>query len=291
MDFRQLRCFLAVAETLHFRKAAQRLRMSQPPLSATIKALEEDLGVQLLERSTRRVALTEAGVTLRRKGEVLLADLEKVIEETRRVGQGLAGRLSVGFVGIAMNLGLPAVLKRFRQQYPEVEIVLEELPSHALYQKLAEGKLDLAFARTLAGPPKDFHAQLFARENYHLALPESSPLCERKTIRLTHLDDQDLLFFPRQFHPKIHDAWMHAFHQAEIQPRLVQEARSLQTELSLVSAGIGAALVTASVAKEAREGIEFRPLRGNQLPKVNVYALWHPERSSEAMSRFISCIL
>jgi len=262
--------------------------MSQPPLSATIKALEEELGVQLLERSTRRVALTKAGATLSQKGAVLLADLEQILEETRRVGQGLAGRLSIGFVGIAMNLGLPTALKHFRQQYPEVHTVLEEHPSHALYQKLAEGKLDVAFVRTLSTPPKDFHAQLFAQENYYVALPESSTLCRRKSIRLNHLDNENLLFFPRQFHPQIHDAWMNAFHVAEIAPNLVQEARSLQTELALVSAGIGSALVTASVAKEAREGIEFRPLLG-LVPKVNVYALWHPERTSETLMRFINC--
>jgi len=289
MDFRQLRCFLAVAETLHFRRAAQMLHMSQPPLSAAIMSLEEALGVKLLERSTRSVKLTPAGIVLRAHGDEIMAHLARAGEETRQVGKGLAGRLSVGFVGIATSLGLAQCIRRYRAESADVLVSLEELATHKLVEGLIAGHLDIAFLRVFDSVPHPLVSQSFAEEPYWLAIPEAFELASRKRIQVQHLHGQSLLFFPRHFHPQIHDAWLSAFHRAEASPHLIQEARSLQTELALVAAGMGIALVTESVAKEAREAIVFRKLSG-PAPRVKVHVAWHPDTISAARDVFLSLL-
>jgi len=286
MDLRQLKCFLAVAETLHFRKAAELLNMSQPPLSAAVMSLEADLEVKLFERSTRNVRLTEAGSALKQQGTLLMQELNRIVGETKRIGEGLSGRLAIGFVGISMNLGLPKHLKEFRARYPDILISLDELPSHLLVEALLGGKLDIAFVRVLDRQSETLRSKIFAEESYFLAIPESAELARRKSVKLEHLDRESLLFFPRHFHPEIYDTWMDVFRKAKIQPEMIQEARSLQTELGLVAAGMGMALVAASVAKEAREGIVFRRLHGT-IPKVKVHALWHPDRETKALKNLL----
>ncbi len=144
IDLERLRCFLAVAEERHFRRAAERLDRTQPPVSMAVKKLEESLGVQLLERSTRSVSLTPAGLALQEKGAALMEQVARTARHVQRVGNGLEGTIAMGFVGVAMTLGLPALIAQFHDQVPDVSLELDELPSQALVQRLLNGQIDLA---------------------------------------------------------------------------------------------------------------------------------------------------
>ncbi len=286
MNFRQLRFFSAVADELHFGRAAQRLGITQPPLSVAIKGLESALGVRLLDRTTRSVRLTPAGVTLRDEARRLLADLDRAASLVRRVGQGIEGTLSIGFVGVANLLGLPDLVRAFHQAAPKVNLELDERPTDALVDGVRTGRLDLAFLRVLDAPPPDLDQRPFVKEGYALAMPADADLAQSETLSLADLDDAPLLFFPRRFHPQIHDAWLAAFHRAGVVPRLVQEARTVQTEMALVKAGLGMALVTRSAAKTPQGGVVYRPLSGD-MPAVDVRVVWRRENHTPLVSRFI----
>jgi DNA-binding transcriptional LysR family regulator len=289
IDLRRLRFFLAVAEELHFRRAAARLHISQPPLSAAIRGLEEDLGVVLFKRTTRRVSMTPAGRVLADEAIALFSRLRQTEELVKRVGRGEEGVLSVGFIGISTVMGLPQIVRRYREQFPSIALRLEELPSATVEAEVRAGGLDVGFLRSIDPlvPPLD--GRLFVEDPYHVALPEGHRLAARKSVSLSDLDGEPLLFFPRSFQPRIHDTWITAFHTAKVTPNLIQEIRTHQTELTLVAAAMGIALVPASAAAERREGVAYRPLEAD-VPPVRVYAAWHRDRLSPAVARFVESL-
>ena len=289
MNLRQLRYFSTLADELHFRRAAQRLGITQPPLSVAIKGLETELGVRLLDRTTRQVRLTPAGVTLRDEARRILTDLERTAALVRRVGEGVEGTLSIGFVGVATVLGLPELVRRFRQRAPRVILELDEQPTDELVDGIRTGRLDVAFLRVLGSPPADLAHRPFVEEGYSLAIPADHPLAQRETLAPADLHDAPLLFFPRRFHPQIHDAWLAAFHRAGAVPRLVQEARTVQTETALVGAGIGIALVARSAARAPQVGVVYRPLVGDT-PTVDVRVVWRGETETPLLTRFIELL-
>jgi len=276
-----------VAEDRHFGRAAERLGMTQPPVSMAVKKLEEALGVQLLERSTRSVELTPAGVALQDRGADLMQQMARTAQHVQRVGEGLVGTLSVGFVGVALTQGLPALIARFHEVVPEVSLALDELPSHALVQRLLTGQTELAFLR--GEPPDPLDYKVFCQEPYWLAIPANDPLAAHKHVTLGDLSHTPILFFPRAFQPAIYDEWILAFHRAGITPHFVQEIHSLGAELALVAAGVGTALVTESVTHQTRAGVTYRPLVGD-VPTVEVNVAWHPDRFSETAAQFVALL-
>jgi len=285
IDLERLRCFLAVAEEGHFRRAAERLDRTQPPVSMAVKKLEEALGVQLLERSTRSVRLTPAGLALQDKGAALMEQVARTARHVRRVGDGLEGTIAMGFVGAAMTLGLPTLIAQFHEAMPDVLLELDELPSQTLVRRLLNGQLDLAFLR--GEPPDPLDYKPFREEKYWLAIPVNDPLASKKQVALSELNQTPILFFPRAFQPDIYDEWILAFHRAGVTPNFVQEIRSLGAEMGLVAAGVGSALVTESVTQQARAGVSYRPLTGD-VPRVEVNVAWHPDRFSETAGQFVA---
>jgi len=213
--------------------------------------------------------------------------LEEATESARRVAEGFAGRLRVGFVGIATELGLPEMIRAFHQERPRVDLKLEELPPPALKARLLQGSLDIAFMRGGGVPHASLTHRSFACEGYRLAIPEGHPLSGKKKVALPDLHDEPLLFFPREFHPALHDAWLSAFHRQSITPQLVQEVRSLRTELALVKSGLGLALVTASVAARSMDGIRYRPIDGD-IPAVEVEAVFPKGEPSPLLQSFLA---
>jgi len=258
--------------------------MTQPPLSVAIRQLEEELEVQLIERTTRSVKLTPAGEVLQEKAQEILASIEHARTLVRRIGQGMAGSLAVGFIGITTSLGLPDWIRRFRSEVPDVLLDLHEAPSGPLIRRLCQGSLDVAFLRGIPPDPLDY--LLVASEGYWLALPEDHELTKRETIPLTALAETPLIFFPRQFAPAQYDEWITAFRTAGVTPNIVQEIHSLATEMALVSAGVGVALVTESITGQERPGVVYRQLEG-EVPKVDVHVAWHPDRGSDLVQRFL----
>ena len=199
MELRQLRCFVAVAEELHFGRAAKRLNLSQPPLTRTIQQLEAELGVVLLERTKRRVELAPAGKAFLAKSKRILSLSEEAVAETRRISEGLDGTLSVSFVGSAMYVLLPAVLREMHDRYPGVEINLHEMATDQQVSALLDYRTQAAFIRPGIVHPM-LRSQLVLREDLAIALPRSHPLADRRSVSLRQIAQDPFILFPRQTH-------------------------------------------------------------------------------------------
>lgn len=195
MELRRLTYFLAVAEELHFGRAATRLNIAHPPLSRQIAALEADIGTLLFDRSRSQIRLTHAGEVLERHARVLVDRLEAAYKETRLVGEGGAGRLRVAFVGSASHGVLPNLIKSYRSHYPKVELALSAMNNAQLHSALVQREIDLAVARP-ALTDDELRAEPLVHEDLILAVPDNSEVAGRKTIRLAELADQTFVLYP-----------------------------------------------------------------------------------------------
>lgn len=260
-DIRQLRYFAAVAEELHFGRAARRLGMAQPPLSQAIRRLELRLGVTLLERNRRRVALTEAGRTLLAGARRLLEDADRLAETTRAAERGQAGTLRVGFVGTAAYEAVPALVRAFRAGHPDVVIDLVELSTGEQVEGLVAGRLDAGIVRAPISHP-DLALVDLGTEPLLAALPDFHPLASAPEVPLAALAGDPFVLFARENNPPFYDDVLAACRTAGFSPRVVQQARSMPTIVSLVAAGMGVALVPAAMDRVHLPGLAYRPLAG-----------------------------
>ena len=256
-----LRYFLAVAEELHFRRAAERLHMSQPPLSEAIRQLEQAVGATLLERSRRRVALTPAGEVLLGDARAVLAELDRALETARRIGTGQAGRLRLAFVGSALYGVVPDLVRAFSLGRPDVELQLQERSTTEQLAALASGELDIGFVRQPASAD-GLTTETIMREPTVAALPAGHPLTRFKRIPVARLSAQPFVLFPRGQAPGLHDAITSALATDGRLPRIVQEVAEMQTIVGLVASGMGVSLVPGSVQALARSGVAYRPVAG-----------------------------
>ena len=286
MELRQLKYFMAVAEERHFGRAAQRMNISQPPLSMQIRNLEDELGVKLFHRTSRRVELTEAGALFLNEIRPAVQRLESAVETVRQLGQGQAGRLSLGFVGSAMETALPEVILEFQTTYPGVTLNLEEALTRQQLDTLHSGDLDIGIMRLFDHDLSGLSAELFVRQSYSLAIPKDHPLARSGKIRLSELQGQPLIMYPRHQSPKLYDRMLAGFTEAGFSPNLVQQVTTKKTTLALVAAGVGMALVPESASSLRTRGITFRPVIGN-LPPVEFFAVWNPTRTTPAMNHFL----
>jgi len=291
MELRHLRYFLAVAEELHFHRAAARLHISQPPLSQQIRALERELGVTLLERNRRRVTLTAAGESFRDDARSILAAVERASERARDVARGSLGTLSIGFVGSAMfSPTLPDILRKFRAGHPEVELVLRELPTVAQLNALVRGELDIGVVR---GPMEEteIDPQLelltIQRENLVAALPADHPLASRRRLRPESLRGEAFVILERRDAPGLFAGLASAMREAGGVPDDVLEVAEMQTIISLVAGGFGVSLVPASVGQVDRSGVAFRPLAG-PTPTIELSLAWRSGEDSPVRNAFIA---
>jgi DNA-binding transcriptional LysR family regulator len=260
MDLRTLRCFVAVAEELHFGRAALRLHLSQPPLSRTIRNLEVELGVVLLERTRRHVALTHAGCVLLDHSRDLLRGVDGIAESTRRASRGEIGRLSIGFILAATHHALPLALRAFRRRMPDVEIILKEMPVREQLAALDQGELELGFLRPPIDPAR-FEALTLTRDRLIAAFAEGHPLARSTTLRLSQLSTQPFVM-PTPHRSPLYGQIIAACTAQGFTPRAVQYADHLLTTIGLVRAGIGVTLLPQSVQALRPAGVELRPIRG-----------------------------
>jgi DNA-binding transcriptional LysR family regulator len=287
MDLRQLRYFTVVAEELHFGRAAERLHMTQPPLSMAIQALEEDLGAALFERNRRGVVLTAAGAALAPEARRLLAEVEALPALAQRAAAGEAGRLGLSFVSSADYSVLPPFLRRYRTRYPGVQIALQEATTDVQVELLMEGRVD---AGLLIPPlPKKTHGVLdylpVLEEPLILAAPSGS-IGGKRAIWLRDAPKLPLIIFPRAIAPSLYDDIIGCFEQP---PEIGQEAIQMQTIVSLVSAGMGIALVPHSVGNLMRTGVEYRALR-DATPVVQTGVAWRRDNASPVLRGFIDLL-
>jgi len=291
MELRHLRYFLAVAEELHFHRAAARLHISQPPLSQQIRALERELGVTLLERNRRRVTLTAAGESFRDDARSLLAAVERASERARDVARGSIGRLSIGFVGSAMfSPTLPDILREFRTEHPDVELVLRELPTVAQLNALVRGELDIGVIRgPMAETEIDPQLELLTiqRENLIAALPSDHPLASRRRLRPESLRGETFVILERRDAPGLFASLASAMGEAGGVPDDVLEVAEMQTIIGLVGSGLGVSLVPASVGETDRPGVTFRPL-ADRSPQIELALAWAKDAHSPARDAFLA---
>lgn len=263
MELRQLRYFLAVAEELHFGRAAERLGIGQPPLSQQIQRFEQQLGVQLFERSRRGVTLTRVGEMLLPEAREICSRAERAIMLVERVSRGESGQLSLGFVGSATLSVLPEIIRRFRERLPDVELLLQELTSREQVAALHDGRIEVGLARAPAPPDAIGIASMTVlRERLVLALPESLGQNLPPVVSLAAVADAPFILSPRTLGPGFYDSVIGLCQQAGFSPRVIQEAVQMQTIIGLVAAGIGVALVPASLRRFHREGVVYRDLDG-----------------------------
>jgi DNA-binding transcriptional LysR family regulator len=289
MELRHLRYFVTLAEELHFGRAARRLHLSQPPLSMQIKALEAEIGTQLLARTRRRVELTTAGALFLREAREILARVEQATAAARRAGRGEIGELAIGFVTIADYHVLPRVLSEFRAQHPAVRLSLREATSDAQLRDLAEQRIDIGFV--LAPIQEDgLTTRPLLREPLVAALPDTHPLARgRAALSLARLAGLPFILFPRHMAPGLYDDVVGFCRRAGFIPRVEQEAVQMQTIISLVSAGLGVALIPASMRNLARSGVVYRSLR-EKSPQTELLVAWRKGDSAPALHRFLECL-
>lgn len=261
MELRHLRYFVAVAETLSFTEAARRLAISQPPLSKQIQDLEAEIGTALIARSSRRVALTPAGMALLSRAKLILAESDQAMAEVRSIGAGRVGTLDIGLTGSVLLGGLGALIAAFQAAFPAVGVRLREMPPDEQETAVAAGQLDLCFLRTpRAGT--GLAAERAWAEGIQVALPRGHRLATHRTLQLSALRDEAFVFFRRTNSRFAEHLWGCCI-AAGFAPLVVQEAVEASALLALVSARFGVALLPESARRLAPVDVAFRPLSGS----------------------------
>jgi DNA-binding transcriptional LysR family regulator len=269
IEFRHLRYFLAVAETLHFSKAAAQLRMAQPPLSQQIRSLERILGYPLFERTTRGVRLTKVGEYFRERARNTVTKMQDDVEMARRLGSGQEGVLTVGFSGSVMLTTLPKAIERYRRVYPKVELRLRELVTAEQMPSLLDGSLDLGFLRD--GEPQDgLSIESILRERFIAVLPARHRLAGRATIRPGDLRNEPFVLFERRMGPLAFDRTISCCEAEGFRPHVVQEAPQWPTVVRLVAAGSGISLAPACVANFAMSGVVYKKVRSRHWTSIDI---------------------
>ncbi|WP_420366626.1 LysR substrate-binding domain-containing protein [Curtobacterium sp. L3-7] len=259
VDLRQLRAFLAVADELHFGRAAETLHIAQPALSQQIRRTERALGVDLFARTSRSVALTPAGRALQGRARSLLAQAARDLDETIRVGRGEAGRLDVGFVVSALPLGPIERVQRFRERYPLVRVELTEGYTSQLLARIVRGELDLAIVRD-PDPTDGVRTTPFRSERFVAAVPRDHRFAERAEIDGTELVDDPFVFFPAEAGTVATERNLAPVVRGAKRPTVVQEATTWATVLHLVGAGLGVTIAPASATLAAPDTVVLLPL-------------------------------
>ncbi|MDY7567650.1 LysR substrate-binding domain-containing protein [Pseudomonas sp. RTC3] len=262
MELRHLRYFIAVAEELHFGRAAQALGISQPPLSQQIQALEQEVGARLFERTNRRVELSEAGRLFLAEARLVLAQVDKAADVARRAQLGLLGELKIGFTSSApFNSSIPQVIFAFRQAFPAVHLALQEMSSKEVAEALVDESVQVGIMRPLPLPESLVAVELF-REPLVAIIRADHPLAvgSEKGLQLSALAAEPFVFFPRSYGSGLYAQLINLARQAGFSPLITQEAGEAMTIIGLVAAGLGVTVLPASYQRMRIDGVVYRTL-------------------------------
>jgi len=259
IELRHLRYFVAVAEELHFGHAAKRLHLAQPPLSQQIRKLEEIIGYQLFTRTSRAVKLTSAGEAFLDRARRTLSKVEEDIEEARSIGRGEVGFLKVGFIGSSMLTKLPAMLGRYRRQFPKVNLQLKEFHTSGVVQALLENTLDVGFLRD-CGPAEGLEIEPLFSELFIAVVPSRHPLAKRKALTGAELRDEPFVLFTPLASRRAYEKTISICEAHGYRPNVVQEAPQWLTILRLVGAGLGVSIAPACVQRIATPDVACKRL-------------------------------
>lgn len=288
MELRHLRYFVAVAEELHFGRAAARLFIAQPPLSQQIQQLERELGVTLFQRTSRRVQLTPAGEVFLVGVRQTLDDLDAAVQSTQRAARGETGWLGIGFAASATYDLLPAVLHDFREHFPDVALSLMELNAVEQSAALRARSIHVGFARPHTDEA-DAVVEAVLREPFLVALPAAHPLAGRSELSLAVLAGEPFVSFPEKPLPSYAQVVRVVCEGAGFAPHVVQEVREMQTAISLVAAGLGIALLPASVQHLRRDGVVYCSLP-DSAPRTELAVVTRREDASPALQNFLAIV-
>lgn len=261
VELRSLRQFLAVAEELHFGRAAERLHLAQPALSQQIRKLERELDVRLFARTSRSVALTPAGELLRDRARALLAQAAKDLAEVTSLGHGEQGRLDVGFVSSALPLGPVEAVQRFRARYPLVRVHVHEAFTDRLLTRIQRGEIDIAMVRD---PERRAGVRLtvLRGEPFVGVVPADHPLADRDSISGAELADDQFVYFPREAGAHAYELNLSPVTESGRRPRITQEASTWATVLHMVGAGLGVTVAPLSATPAAPDAVRVLRLEG-----------------------------
>jgi DNA-binding transcriptional LysR family regulator len=287
IELRQFRQFIAVAEELSFRRAAERLNMAQPPLTATIKRIEDEVGAILIERTNRIERLTEAGRVFLDEARKTVHQAEHAMLCAQRAGAGLTGTLRISFVASAAREILPSILLRFREHYPAVRLELREAMTAQQVALLANGESDLGFVIPPLQEVGNLQVELIARNRLVAALPDGHQLAAADQIALSDLAQEPWILFSARQGPGLHRIIHAACAKAGFTPRIGQEAPQMDTIASLVAGGMGVALVSRALATGGRKGVAFRELTGPGTPVTYDLAIAYGA-SSPVLAAFVA---
>ena len=251
MELRQIRSFLSIAETLHFGRTAELIHLSQPALSLQIRALEEELGVRLVERNRRKTTLTAAGCAFRDNAAVALSQLEQAIRRARLAANGKLGLLRIGFISTAGSEFVADIVRQFRELYPEVEVSLRNILTAEQVRMLETGSLDIGFLRLPIGGHSALDVVTVHREPFVLVVPSSHNLAKRKRVRLREVAGENFVMYERIWAPGFHDLMFGILRDAGIVPHVTQTAGEVPTLISLVHSRMGITIMPLSAVKHS----------------------------------------
>jgi len=286
MDLRHLRYFQAVAEELSFSRAAKRLRIAQPALSRAVQELERDVGVRLIERNRRTVALTPAGSVLLNETSLVLDRLEESLRRVRRTAAGEEGELRLGYIGPPTQRFLGRLLHDYRKRFPKVSVHLEERTPERVWEMVAKGRLSVALTRPLPGHgERSLNTLLLRKEPLVIVVPAKHPLAEKETVTWKMLAEEPLIVLARREGVGLHDEILSACRTAGFTPRISHSPSLMGTVLSYVEAGAGLGIATDSVANTSMpESLRFVPV--TPVRTVPLVMVWNPETEEPAVTAF-----
>lgn len=290
MELRHLRYFVAVAEELHFGRAAKKLHICQQPLSQQIRNLEKELQVQLFNRTKRTVRLTSAGAVFLEEARKILKQTKQAVESAQNASRGQTGFLSVGFNTLALGSVLPKIVPQFRNSYPNINLSLNELQNQDLLEALLSDRIDVAFLH----PPvrnKNIAIETIHSENYALVLPKTHRLLTAypAPISLRSLAKESFIFLERSLDPKFYDLLIHTCHEAGFSPRIVQEATSQQTIVALVAMQIGVAFLPESLQVLGGSGAIYNRAI-EPTPEVKIAIAWRLNDKRPILQSFVELV-
>lgn len=284
IEIRQLRYFQAVAEELHFSRAAARLRVAQPALSRQIQQLEDEIGTQLLKRTQRVVELTPAGAIFLERTSQILEEIGKAVADARRISKGEYGHLVVGFIHSSTYGLLPAIVERFRHLYPDIELELREMTIAEQHDALSRGLIDIGLLRPQPAP-SGIEVQPIMDDPFLLAVPNKHPLAKVDAIDLQTLAAEPMVMFSKRESPLFHSRIIAMCEQAGFNPKIIQHATQIHTIVGLVGAGIGIAVVPGTARNLHPRGVRFLQIMDEPEP-VHVALGWQRGKDTPAVRSF-----
>ena len=285
MEFRHIRSFLSVAETLHFGRSARLLNLSQPALSLQVKALEDELGIQLLSRNRQGTVLTEAGQAFREEAAAALEKLEFAKRKAQWASSGKLGHIRIGFISTAGFEIVPNLIRRFRKSYPDVEFSIRNILTGAQLEMIGDGLLDVGFLRLPIEHCKGFEVTTVHKEPFVAVLPSSHPLSARKEIHLRELKGNPFVLNAREHAPGFHDLLTRILSNAGVIPKVVQTVGEMPILISLVDAGVGVSIVPASVAKRILSKVAVCSI-ADRMPESEIGLAFARRNTAAVVRRF-----